>query len=322
MSSYTGTVLITGGTQGMGYHCALQIARQLPTHLVIIASRTDPNSAADTINRATKQSNVRYMQLNLSKLQNVREFAQSWTKAGYPPINALILNAAIQYPDALRYSDDGVELTFAVNHLGHALLFHLLCPYLAEDARMVVVSSGTHDPAKKSGLPDAAYTSAQELAHPTDKTKHNPGRQRYSTSKLVNVLWTYALARRLNSSPHAGTKTIIAMDPGLMPGTGLARNAGPVLKWIWHHVMPRILPLLRLVVDPNIHSPEESGKSLAWLALGDEVKGKSGKYFKGRKEIPSSTQSHDEAKQGELWDWTVNFLSHNQEEKQRFENLM
>jgi hypothetical protein len=108
---------------------------------------------------------------------------------------------------------------------------------------------------------------------------------------------------------------------GLMPGTGLARDFGGVLKFIWLHLMPRMLPLLRLVISPNIHTPQESGANLAWVALDSSVAGTSGKYYEGKKEIRSSKDSYDEAKQDNLWEWTVANISANEEEKQRFDAL-
>lgn len=307
----------------MGYQCALNIAKDHPNYLVVIASRTDPNSAADTINQTTKQSNVQYRQLDLADLNNVRQFAQSWKETINLPIQALVFNAGLQMgPTSIRYSKDGVELTFAVNHVGHALLFYLLSPQLAADARIVVVSSGTHDPLQKTGMPDANYTSAELLAHPNEEGKKIPGEQRYSTSKLVNVLWTYALARRIESSTQFKSRTVVAFDPGLMPGTGLAREFSPVVKWIWLKVMPKIIPLLKILMRfDNIHTPAESGATLAWLAVGDESKKSNGVYYEGRKQIKSSSASYDVEKQEDLWKWTVDFISQSEEEKSAWATL-
>jgi NAD(P)-dependent dehydrogenase (short-subunit alcohol dehydrogenase family) len=321
--SFTRTVLITGGTSGLGYHCALGIARQHPELLVIIASRNDPTSAAETINKALNQENTIYLQLDLSSLANIRSFAQTWSTKRFPPIQALLLNAGGQYPEAgsIRKTEDGIETTFGINHVGHALLFHLLVPYLAEDARIIVTSSGTHDPAQKSGLPDAIYNSAEEIAHPTPETVKYSGRQRYATSKLTNVMWTYALHRRFQGIP--GKKmTVVAFDPGLMPGTGLAREAGSFANWLWIHILPKILPLLRMVLTHNVHTPQVSGANLAWVALSPDVKGKSGVYYEGRKTIKSSKDSYDEKKQEDLWEWTVKNISTSEEERKKFDSRL
>jgi NAD(P)-dependent dehydrogenase (short-subunit alcohol dehydrogenase family) len=162
--SYTRTVLVTGGTLGLGFHAALDIAKQHPEYLIVIASRKDTDNASATINKTLGQKNTVFLPLDLSSLAKVRSFVSDYESKKYPPIDALVLNAGIQFPNDFRYSEDKIEMTFAVNHVGHALLFHLLFPQLADDARIVVTASGVHDPAQKSGLPDAVYTKAADLA--------------------------------------------------------------------------------------------------------------------------------------------------------------
>ena len=319
MSKQTGTVLVTGGTTGLGYECALIIAQQYPQYLVLIASRSDKDNAAVSINKATGHTNVEYLKLDLSSLAKVRSFAGDYATKGYPPIKALVLNAGLQILD-LNYTEDKIESTFAINHVGHALLFHLLSPHLAEEARIVITSSGTHDPAQKSGLPAPIYNSAEELAQPTRETEKYAGRQRYATSKLCNVLWTYALQRRLARTP--GKKwTVNAFDPGLMPGTGLTRDASALLQFVWHNILPRTIWLLRLLISPNIHLPRDSGASLARLAVGEDVKGVTGKYYEGQKPIPSSKDSHVVEKQEDLWEWTVKRVAKDENERHEFDSI-
>ena len=303
----------------MGYECALKIAQQCPQYQVLIASRSNKDNAAVSINQKTGHSNVEYLKLDLSSLAKVRSFAADYATKDYPPIKALVLNAGLQILD-LNYTEDNIESTFAINHVGHALLFYLMSPHLGEEARILVTASGTHDPAQKSGLPDAIYNSAEELAQPTKETQKYEGRQRYATSKLCNIMWTYALQRRLERSP--GKKwTVNAFDPGLMPGTGLAREAPAILQFIWHNIMPRTIWLLRLLIAPNIHLPRDSGASLARLAVGDDVKGVSGKYFEGRKPIPSSKDSQVVEKQEDLWQWTVRRVAKDENERRAFDSV-
>ena len=299
--------------------CALEIAQQYPQYQVLIASRSDKDNAAVSINKRTGHSNVEYLKLDLASLAKVRSFAADYVKRDYPPIKALVLNAALQILN-LNYTEDKIESTFAINHVGHALLFYLLSPHLDEEARILIVASGTHDPAQKSGLPDAVYNSAEELAQPTKETQKYEGRQRYATSKLCNILWTYALQRRLERT--RGKKwTVNAFDPGLMPGTGLARDASAILQFIWLNILPRMIRLLRLLIAPNIYLPQESGASLARLAVGDDVKGVSGKYYEVRNPIPSSKDSHVVEKQEDLWEWTVRRVAKDENERRAFENV-
>lgn len=205
----------------------------------------------------------------------------------------------------------GIEATFAVNHLGHAALFHFLVPHLAPNARVIVVSSGTHDPAQKTGLPDAASNTAEDLAYPPVEMAAVPGRQRYSSSKLANVLWTFALHRRLMERVPDRGITVNAFDPGLMPGTGLPRAGSGIELFLWIRVLPRILPLLRLLFLPNVHSSAESGANLAGVATGKDGEGVSGKYIEVEekiKERKTSKDSYDVGKQDDLWEWTTRYL--------------
>lgn len=146
MSKLTGTVLVTGGTLGLGYQAALQLAQQRPEYQIIVASRKDSDTSAAAINKATGRSNAIFLPLDLSSLANVRAFAEKYSKQGYPPIKALLLNAGLQKATGISYTEDGYETTFGVNHVGHALLFFLLQSHLAPDARIVITASGVHDP--------------------------------------------------------------------------------------------------------------------------------------------------------------------------------
>lgn len=211
-------------------------------------------------------------------------------------------------------------MTFAVGHVGHALLFSLLRPCLANTARIAIVSSGTHDPAQKSGLPDARFISADQLAHPSQKVAQGPGRQHYSNTKMANIMYGYSLHRRLQdiNKRHGKSWTVNLFDPGLIPGTGLAREAGGLFKFLWMSILPRIHGVLRLLISPNIHTAKESGESLARLAIGSDLEGTSGVYFEGRKEIKSSKESYDKKKQEELWQWTIHALAKTDEERRIF----
>ncbi|KAF2661561.1 dehydrogenase/reductase [Lophiostoma macrostomum CBS 122681] len=317
--AYNSTILITGGTQGMGYHTSLSIAKQRPQSLVVIASRTDSLDAATQINKQLKQSNVRYVQLDLGSLAKVRKFVGKWKGAGYPRIEVLVLNAAVQIWGDVNYTDDGIEKQFGVNHVGHALLYHLLqkdgC--LGEHVRIVITSSGVHDPREKWGKsPD--WTTAEEIARPDEASrKKRDGMERYSESKVANVLWMYALAKRVRHSQ----KTVVAFDPGLMPGTGLQRDANPVVKWMFVSLFPLVIPLLQKLYRENVHSPKESGESLAWLAVGQEGKGKSGAYYEARREKETSVLSRREDKQEDLWRWTVDFVAQDAEERVKFDGV-
>jgi NAD(P)-dependent dehydrogenase (short-subunit alcohol dehydrogenase family) len=158
------------------------------------------------------------MSLDLGTMAKVRDFGSRWEAAKHPPIRALVLNAGIQLPNDAEYSNDGVERHMAINHVGHALLFHLLVPHLTPNARIVVVASGVHDPDSTWPI-KPAYTTAEQVVHPSkEEEKKLNGRTRYATSKVANIIWTNALARRLEKEGKG--KTVVSEDPGLVPATG------------------------------------------------------------------------------------------------------
>ena len=305
-TSATRTAVITGGNSGLGYACARSLLAAGDWH-VVLACR-DParaEAAVENLRRAAPSGRVEAMALDLASFASVRAFAGELARrlaAGeLPPLQGLVCNAGVQ--GARTFTSDGFETTFGVNHLGHFLLANLLLPSLTAPARIAVVASGVHDPAQKTGMPAPAWNQPSALARgelgpagAADK----PGtdsRRRYATSKLANVYFSYALARRLPSGV-----TVNAFDAGLMPGTGLAREFPRPWRWIWLHVLPPLIPLLRLLLSPNIHTVDESGGALARLLVDPALAGTSGKYFEGRSEIRSSEESYDQARAAELWD--------------------
>ena len=105
--------------------------------------------------------------------------------------------------------------------------------------------------------------------------------------------------------------TVNVFDPGLMPGTGLARGYGPAARFAWNSLGPILLWTLR-PFHVNIHSPEESGQALARLVLDPALESVSARYFEGVKEIRSSEESYDKAKAASLWEQSAELvgLSH------------
>jgi NAD(P)-dependent dehydrogenase (short-subunit alcohol dehydrogenase family) len=295
------TVLLTGGTGGLGRAAARAIAAA-GRELTVVLTGRDGSAAAATASRLSAETggDVRGMSLDLASLDDVRRFAHELVVAPLPPLRAVVCNAGTQSVSGAARTADGVELTFGVNHLAHFLLVRELLPHVASPARIVFVASGTHDPANRTGMPAPRYTTAAQLAHPDDAEPGSlatVGRRRYTTSKLCNVLTTYELARHLSTERPGELVTVNAFDPGLMPGTGLARDYGPVQAFAWRYV----LPALTVLPGVNIHTPRQSAAALARLVLDPELEHTTGRYFSGRREIRSSEDSYDTTKATDLW---------------------
>jgi NAD(P)-dependent dehydrogenase (short-subunit alcohol dehydrogenase family) len=188
---------------------------------------------------------------------------------------------------------------------------------MVSPARIVFVSSGTHDPKQRTGMPAPRYPGSKALAWPErhpdpdagDEGAGVVGRRRYTTSKLSNLYATYELARRLTGSGITSN----AFDPGLMPGTGLARDWGPAARF----ASDRVLPLLQPVFDMfrmNINTVETSGRALARLVTDPELEDVSGRYFEGEREIPSSELSYDRENAMELWETSAELVGLGAEE--------
>src|SRR5580704_4738897 len=317
------TVVITGGNTGMGFACANAILRSpngAPWH-IILACR-DEGRAQAAVGQLTSGAGVvgqvEAMSLDLASLASVRAFAAELTRrlstGSIPPLHAVVCNAGVNPLNTKTVTVDGFESAFGINHLGHFLLVNELLPVLQSPARVVVVASGVHDPAQKSGVPAPAWNSPAALAHgelgpaaASDKTLAS-GQRRYSTSKLANVYFTYALARRL---PAGGTAN--AFDPGLMPGTGLMREAPAPLRFIARHIP---LPLLRRLVSPNVHTAQESGEALASIVTDPELAATTGRYFEGRRQIRSSDESYNDERAEELWHASVTLTAGTRQSKE------
>ncbi|MFI7671042.1 SDR family NAD(P)-dependent oxidoreductase [Nocardia sp. NPDC049526] len=293
MTTSDRTVVITGGTSGLGRECARAIAAD-PRWTVVVTGRDAERARAEAAAIGAQAAT-----LDLGALASVAHFADEFRTSGLPPLRALVCNAGLQYTRR-TYTEDGVEATFGVNHLGHLALVQALLGDLIAPARIVFVGSATHDPKQITGMPDPLDTNVRELAYPPKPTESAPrdGRRRYSTSKLANLQTTYELARQF----EARGITVNAFDPGLMPGTGLARDSGSVAQ-LWWHTVARGLVLL-----PGVNTPRRSGKALARLVTDPSLAEVTGRYFVGRTAKPSSKASYDQDAQHALYTDSLELL--------------
>lgn len=293
--SPTHSIVITGANAGLGFETAKVIAGD-KNAMVVIACR-NPQLGQEAVARLTAPGgHAAFLPLDLASQASIREFAGAFRHAALPPLKGLICNAGMQNVAAPTSTVEGYETTFAVNHLGHYLLTRLLLGDMVEDGRITFVSSSTHDPKERTGMPAPVYETAEAVAHDFEPSLA-AGTRRYTTSKLCNIYCTYELSRRLSASGDARLSSIKvnAIDPGFMPATALARSWPAPLRWVSRN----LLPLLRLV-NNNVHPPETSARRVAAITVGEDAM-PGGRYFSNGKAIRSSEASYDEGKARDLW---------------------
>ncbi|PIB37375.1 hypothetical protein BFP72_03305 [Reichenbachiella sp. 5M10] len=294
------SIIITGATSGIGYECALQMARMAKNEQIIIPARNIKagKEVIEKIRDKTGHKNLTSLELDLASLQSIREFSEKLSREKELSISILINNAGVQNIGETQYTTDGFEQTFGVNHLGAFALTMQLLPFMKNNGHITFTSSETHDPALKTPIEPPIYTSAQELAYPKETTEkpNIVGQRRYSTSKLCNIMTAYELQERLK---HTNIR-VNAYDPGLTPGTGLARTYTPVMRFLWKNIFP-VLTLFK----SNIHTPAQAGKNLANLAYSEKYKDLKGIYFSDSKVVKTSVDSYKKDFQKDLWNGSL-----------------
>ena len=299
------SIIITGANNGLGYYCAEAIARSGQDWHIIIASRNLPRveEAVRNLIAETDYPHIEGMAIDLASLASVRQFTQDFIAGEYPPLQAIVCNAGIQIVSDTLYTEDGFEMTFGVNHLGHFLLVNLMLPHLSDRSRMVFVSSDTHNPDVNTGMPHPQYQNAKLLAFPNDNDNNtdigNTGRRRYTTSKLCNIFCTYELSRRLQKQYL--NITVNAFNPGLMLDTKLARDYSQEER-------SALSKTISQSILENARDSKTMGSLLARLILDRSLDNITGKYFDGFDEIKSSDESYDENKAAELWESSMELV--------------
>lgn len=281
------SVIMTGGTRGLGKVAAEQLCRLPGTRIMGVRDAAAPPPGWEP--RA----------LDLASIASVRQFAETWPDE---PITHLILNAGGQRPTIAGRTVDGFETTFAANHLAHYLLLRLAMPRLAAGARIVITSSGTHDPHEKTGVPAPRHATAEWLACPDrdpglDRSAIVAGMRAYASSKLCNLMTARFLA--MSPEARAGGWTVLAYDPGFTPGTGLARDQPWMVRKLVWPLLPQLVPLAK-----GMNTLSDAGRGLAELAT--TVEAPAGRVYaslrKGRLTWPQPSElARDDAATDALW---------------------
>jgi retinol dehydrogenase-12 len=266
--------LVTGATAGLGFVTARELAARGAT--VIVVGR-DPGRCADACQRivsATQNERVNWIRADLSSQRDVRQLAKD-VQQRHDRLDVLVNNAGAMFLRR-QTSTDGIEMTFALNHLAYFLLTSLLLDALEASipSRIVNVSSVAHERA---------------TGDPTDlHSRRYRGYDVYARSKLANLLYTYELARRLGDTGV----TVNAVNPGLVRTNFGANNGliGRLGAWLVH-----------LRYREHSIGTEEGARTIVYLATSPAVAGVSGKYFEGEQRVPSSPLSHDAVLASRLW---------------------
>jgi NAD(P)-dependent dehydrogenase (short-subunit alcohol dehydrogenase family) len=300
------TALITGGHGGIGYECAKQLAEG-PRFNLILAGRdlTRVEPAAQRL-RTEYGAQVTALQMDTSSLASVREAAARcramMQRGEVDALQAILCNAGARI-EAVNYTPDGYEETFATNHRGHFLLIELLIDCMAENGRVVFTASGTHDPETMDGKLSGAVVEPNAIALANDGKdgrKPTSAGKRYSTSKLCNILHAYELDRRLRRS--GSSIASIAFDPGSTAGTGFVRGMPKLVQWLSATAFSRWLQRRLGVTMGDV---EFSGRSLGKIAADPGFANASGQYFQSNDgrllRVRSSRMSYDEQRATRLW---------------------
>lgn len=268
-------VLITGATNGIGRAAALALARMNATVAVAGRSRQRLDATVAMVRAESGNEAVSGLLTDLETQAGVRQLADAFRQR-HTRLDLLLNNAGAAFRERAD-TIDGLERTFAVNHLACYLLTRLLLDLLQDSApaRVVVVSSEAHRQLKALDFDNLDGRKRWGML----------GFNAYAQTKLANLLFTRELARRLAGSGV----TVNAMHPGVV-NTGLFQNVGGIGGLV-----------LKTLAPVFMKTPEQGADTLIWLATSDEVEGRSGGYYDRRRlREPSAAAQDDDAAQ-RLW---------------------
>lgn len=269
--------LITGATNGIGLETARALAK-LGAKVVIVGRNAEKTTqVADELCQSTGGT-VETLIGDLSLIAQTRQVAEAF-KARYDRLDLLINNAGAIYT-ARQVTAEGHEMTFALNHLSYFALTNLLLEVILDSA-----------PARIINVSSMAHMGGKILFDDLNATQSYSGFGVYGHSKLMNVLFTYELARRLE---HRGV-TVNALHPGIVQ-TGFNRNNGSLMQ-ILTGFFTGVGRLFNVVL-----TPEQGAQTTLYLATSPQVAQVTGKYFSASKETASSALSYDLETQRRLWE--------------------
>jgi NAD(P)-dependent dehydrogenase (short-subunit alcohol dehydrogenase family) len=260
-------VLITGATRGIGRAATVELAKRGAEVALVGREPERVAAVAEEARTAGGGAPVYRHVADLSLMSEVRRLAAE-VRAAYEHIDVLANNAGALFAHR-KETSEGIERTFALNHLAPFLLTNLLRDRLA-GGRVVGTASDAH----QSGRLDLDDLQSE---------RSYSAMRVYGTSKLCNILFTRELARRAPEL-HAN-----CFHPGVVR-TGFGKNDNGIWK------------ILITLGGPFLRSPQRGARSLVWLALSDEADRLPGEYIEDEKVVPPSAQAQDDTLARELWE--------------------
>lgn len=269
------TCLVTGATSGIGYETALGLARAGARVGLVGRDAGRTEDSARRIRAEVSGASLDIFVADLSSQAEVRRLASA-VRADFPRLDVLVNNAGAIF-DRRQTTADGRERTWALDHLAYVLLTLELLDLLkgSAPARIVNVASAAHNRGKIDFDDVEGARSYGAL-------------KAYSQAKLGNLLFTYALARRLEGSGV----TVNALHPGVV-ATGFARDTGGWFGMAWSMIRPFLI------------APSDGATTSIFLATAPDVAGVSGRYFAKGRETASSAYSRDREVQERVWDLSL-----------------
>jgi NAD(P)-dependent dehydrogenase (short-subunit alcohol dehydrogenase family) len=266
-------VVLTGATNGIGLAAAIELARRGADLTLVARNQARAAEAIRRISAVTPGNSPDVVLADLASQSSIRRLAGELL-ARYPRIQVLVNNAGAIYTRR-QMTADGVELTWAVNHLAPFLLTTLLLDRLraSQPARIVTTSSDAHEGAR---IPFDDLNA--------ERSWGGAGFSRYGESKLANILFTAELARRLEGTGV----TANAFHPGFV-ATGFNRNNGVLMR------------LGMAITRPFARSPQKGAESLVWLVDAEEAGTLDGAYVFDRRARPPSPAAQDVEAARRLW---------------------
>ena len=272
-------ILITGGTDGLGYRTAFILAKDKKNKLILIGrNKKKGNDAVSKIKNETKNSNIKFLNADLS---SVNETSLLANKLIGEKINVLINNAGALFYSRNK-STEGIEKTFALNHLSYFVLTNLMLKNktIVNGGRIINVASGAH-----RGV-DLNFDDIEMVSN------YN-GWKCYKKSKLCNVLFT----KKLSELTKKNKITVNCLHPGFVK-TNFGKNntgfAGLVIKSLMNFFAIKV---------------EEGAKTIIYLASSPEVENISGKYFYQSKINKPSNFAENNSSAEKLWKHSIETIS-------------